>query len=182
MKVDLRLLRAERGAVLQVDCDEPLQSGIAEIPFTVPVEGRLTLTNLGAVLRVEGRVRTVAGLVCDLCATPFELRLEAAVEEEIDWAPEEADAAQEAGEAYLTHAGDTPFLDIDAVVRDALVLALPMVARCSPDCRGLCSRCGANLRVEPCRCEQEGARTAADPRLASLAEWQKNRSSSGPAS
>jgi uncharacterized protein len=181
-KVDLRLLRAERGAVLQVECDDPVQSRVAEIPFTEPVAGRLTLTNLGAVLRIEGRLRTVVDLTCDLCTMPFKLGLEARVEEEIGWMPGDPTAVREAGEAHLIHAGDAVFLDVDAVARDALVLALPMVARCSPDCRGLCSGCGANLRLERCRCGRDGAVTAADPRLESLAGWRKDRSSLGPVS
>jgi uncharacterized protein len=34
-------------------------------------------------------------------------------------------------------------IDLEPVVRDAVVLALPQVPLCSPDCAGLCSECGA---------------------------------------
>jgi uncharacterized protein len=40
-------------------------------------------------------------------------------------------------------------LDLKSWARDALVLALPVQIRCSADCRGLCSVCGANLNEEP---------------------------------
>jgi uncharacterized protein len=76
--------------------------------------------------------------------------------------------------------GDSVLLDVEALVRDALVLALPMAARCSTECRGLCPGCGADLRVEPCRCASEN--DVIDPRLARLAAWRGRRSESGAAS
>jgi len=51
------------------------------------------------------------------------------------------------------------------VLREQVLLALPMKVICRSDCRGLCPNCGANLNHEECRCETH----AADPRLAPLA-------------
>jgi uncharacterized protein len=180
MKVDLRFLRAERGGRLDVECHEPIASQIDDVPFTEPVQGALTLANLGAVLRVDGHVHTVARLICDRCATVFHHSLNAVIEEEIAWDEATAPGAtiDDAG-TYLLRVGDGIFLDVGALARDALVVALPMVARCSPDCRGLCPRCGANLRLEPCACSAEAERDTIDPRLELLAVWQKARSSSG---
>ena len=44
---------------------------------------------------------------------------------------------------------DGDVLDVKSWARDALVLALPVQIRCTPECRGLCSVCGANLNEEP---------------------------------
>jgi uncharacterized protein len=180
LRVDLRPLRAERDATLVVTCHEPLASRVDEIPFIEPVEGTLTLVNLGAVVRAEGRFKTVAGLTCDRCAQPFGQRLEATVEEDLAWSPDgPAGAGPGEGGDYLIRFGDTILLDVEALARDVLVLALPMVARCSPDCPGLCDGCGANLRVEPCRCGKASAATeAVDPRLGPLAAWQERGPSS----
>lgn len=41
-------------------------------------------------------------------------------------------------------------VDLDAGVREAALLARPMVPLCRPDCRGLCSRCGADWNEGPC--------------------------------
>jgi uncharacterized protein len=56
-------------------------------------------------------------------------------------------------------------LDLQEVVRQDLILALPMQALCSDACRGLCPECGQNLNGEPC----EHVGQARDERLASLA-------------
>jgi uncharacterized protein len=176
LTVDLRPLRAERGASLVVTVHETVASGVDEVPFHEPVEGTLTLTNLGGVVQVDGRVRTAVQMTCDRCAVPFAHRLEAEVDEELDWtSARAADAPGEEG-GCLIDAGDTIALDVEALVREALLVALPMTARCQPDCPGLCERCGANLRIERCRCGQTVAETTAvDPRLAPLERWSERQ-------
>ena len=43
-------------------------------------------------------------------------------------------------------------MDAGDEVRQALVLAVPMRVVCSPDCKGLCARCGTNRNVGECQC------------------------------
>lgn len=40
-------------------------------------------------------------------------------------------------------------IDLEPALRDAVVLELPFIPLCRPDCRGLCPACGANLNDEP---------------------------------
>jgi uncharacterized protein len=40
-------------------------------------------------------------------------------------------------------------LDLEPVVRDAIVLSLPFQPVCSPQCPGLCSQCGIRLAEDP---------------------------------
>jgi len=57
-------------------------------------------------------------------------------------------------------------LDLAGWARDAFALALPGQIACTPDCRGLCPRCGADLNADP-----EHAHDAEpDPRWAKLSE------------
>jgi len=58
---------------------------------------------------------------------------------------------------------DGDLLDIEPVLRDAVVLALPFQPLCRDDCPGLCSECGARLADDP----QHGHQ-ATDPRWAAL--------------
>jgi uncharacterized protein len=52
------------------------------------------------------------------------------------------------------------------MIKDALVLELPLVPLCSPECPGLCPSCGQSLKEGSCDCDQ----TARDPRWAVLSE------------
>jgi uncharacterized protein len=54
-------------------------------------------------------------------------------------------------------------LDLSEVLREELVLAMPVFVECRPDCKGLCPRCGANLNDGPCECAP-----ASDPRWDAL--------------
>jgi uncharacterized protein len=55
-------------------------------------------------------------------------------------------------------------IDLDPIVREQVLLALPMNAVCREDCKGLCAQCGQNLNEKQCGCEQK----VIDPRLAPL--------------
>jgi len=54
-------------------------------------------------------------------------------------------------------------LDLEPVVRDAVVLALPLQPVCEEDCPGLCVECGARLAEDP-----DHRHDALDPRWAAL--------------
>lgn len=59
---------------------------------------------------------------------------------------------------------DGDLLGLEPVVRDAVVLALPLAPLCSPDCPGLCVECGARLAADPSHAHDQH-----DPRWAGLA-------------
>ena len=44
------------------------------------------------------------------------------------------------------------YLEIDKDIREEILLNLPMKVICSPDCKGLCPRCGVNLNCQKCTC------------------------------
>jgi len=52
------------------------------------------------------------------------------------------------------------------VLREQVLLAVPLKAICRQDCKGLCSQCGANLNAAQCSC----AEPVEDPRWAALKE------------
>jgi uncharacterized protein len=56
-------------------------------------------------------------------------------------------------------------IDLEPVVRQAVVLELPLAPLCRPDCLGLCVSCGADLNDGPCGCppaSEPGAWAALD--------------------
>jgi uncharacterized protein len=73
-----------------------------------------------------------------------------------------------AGSFALADADREPFdgrtIDLDPIVREQVLLALPVSVLCREDCKGLCAQCGQNLNEAECGCE----RKVVDPRLAVL--------------
>ena len=61
-------------------------------------------------------------------------------------------------------------VDLGDLARVAFILGMNTKVLCSEDCRGLCSRCGADLNLGPCSCKKE-----IDPRLAALAKLLENK-------
>ena len=59
---------------------------------------------------------------------------------------------------------DGKIIDLEPLVREQVLLALPMNAVCREECRGLCTHCGQNLNEKQCEC----AASYVDPRLAAL--------------
>ena len=82
--------------------------------------------------------------------------------------PEEDDAASEEGAEVREEDLDTfPFdgerVDLEPVLREQFVLAVPFAPLCAETCKGLCPQCGIDLNTGTCACEK-----AIDPRLAAL--------------
>ena len=53
---------------------------------------------------------------------------------------------------------------LEDVLREQVLLALPLKVTCRADCKGLCPQCGKNLNQEQCSCSRE----VEDPRWAAL--------------
>ena len=69
---------------------------------------------------------------------------------------------EESSEDELSLEGD--LLDLEPVLRDAVVLALPFKPVCDPECPGLCPECGARLADDPDHTHGD----AIDPRWSTL--------------
>jgi uncharacterized protein len=46
---------------------------------------------------------------------------------------------------------------LDDVIREEVILAIPMRPLCGPDCKGLCVRCGQDLNIGACNCSRDEA-------------------------
>ena len=60
-------------------------------------------------------------------------------------------------------------LELHDVLREQLLLQVPLKAVCREDCKGLCPQCGRNLNEAPCGCQQK----VADPRWSALENIKK---------
>ena len=46
-------------------------------------------------------------------------------------------------------------MDLEAIIREQIILMVPLKPLCREDCRGLCPNCGANLNLESCDCKTD---------------------------
>ena len=106
--------------------------------------------------------------VCRRCAMPVGGVLEVAVRERFVPGPltgsPGGDPVPEDDEAYPIVDDE---LDLGPMVREALVLELPLAPLCRPDCQGLCPGCGVDRNHEACTCV-----APVDPRWAILSVLQ----------
>jgi len=58
---------------------------------------------------------------------------------------------------------------LEDILKEQILLALPVKQVCSTECKGLCPQCGRNLNVEDCDC----VTTMSDPRWAALEDIRK---------
>ncbi len=126
-----------------------------DVPVTVDAEVESVVEGM----LVTGLVSTWAKLQCARCLRTIDQEFRVDVQELFALDPREAE-----DEGYALLPDDR--LPLDAMARDAIVLAFPPAPLCRPDCAGLCHQCGADLNVTDCGHRQG----AVDPRWADLAE------------
>ena len=121
----------------------------------------------GEEVRVRGSLQTSVELRCDRCLGPVPVPVN------VDFVANFVRATDPAAEAKELQDEDLEFsvydgdsVDLDEIVREQILLALPARQLCREDCEGLCAACGKNLNAESCDC----ARHETDPRWAALAD------------
>lgn len=122
---------------------------LAGVPQGAGIELDLLLEAVMEGVLVSGTARAEATGQCARCLDPLTLELEVGLQELFTYAAPGDDGAS-ADSAISEAAGDVhhldgDLLDLEPVLRDAVVLALPLAPLCREDCPGLCAECGARL-------------------------------------
>lgn len=165
--LDTRELGRRPGSQRLVSLTAPAPAGLG-IEVLRVVEGAPVELDLRLEAVMEGVLVTgtaTAGLEgeCVRCLEPLEDDLEVDLQELYVYDDiRDADSAREDDEVHMLE-GD--LLDLEPVLRDAVVLALPFQPLCQEDCPGLCVECGARILDEPDHRHEEQV----DPRWAGLA-------------
>lgn len=121
-------------------------------------------------VQVGGGVEVDLTPPCDRCLEPFDRHLSVPVEVTLSPADEVATEGEEDEEVELTeddlnfsfYEGDE--IDLGDLIRQFLLLEVPIRHLCAEDCKGLCPHCGENLNHKKCDCRP----ARGDPRLAVL--------------
>ncbi|MER5947871.1 YceD family protein [Streptomyces sp. NPDC001904] len=129
--------------------------GVIAVPEGAPVEIELRLESVMDGVLVTGTARASAEGECVRCLEPLGLEVDADFQEMFSYPDaddrgrvkaEPGDDAEDDEDRLFLEDG---LFDLEPVLRDAVVLALPMQPVCQEDCEGLCSECGVRLSDEP---------------------------------
>ncbi|GHA43964.1 hypothetical protein GCM10010372_50050 [Streptomyces tauricus] len=129
--------------------------GVIGVPEGAPVKLDLRLESVMEGVLVTGTAHALAKGECVRCLEPVEQQLETDFQEMFSYPDaddrgrvkaEPADDAEDDEDTLFIEDG---LFDLEPVLRDAVVLALPMQPVCQDDCPGLCSQCGARLADDP---------------------------------
>lgn len=112
------------------------------------------LKDSGGELRIQGRYTVELKAVCDRCLTEARFPLDAGFD--LFYQPASTIARDEEIEI---HEGEVEIgfysnggLELEDILREQILLALPMQRVCSEDCKGICPICGKNRNQSACDC------------------------------
>jgi uncharacterized protein len=129
-----------------------------DIHLARPVSADIELMPEQERVKVNGRVQAALLLPCSRCLQEYTFEIDESfslvllkpgpedTRAEVDLRPEDLD----------TEHFDGTTIDLDRIVGEEILLALPQQGVCSPVCKGLCAGCGADLNREPCTCSEKG--------------------------
>ena len=161
-----RLLMEPIGSTRRFELNEPVSGELDGLaPGLATGSVRLLRTHEGLVVFAD--VEVEMGAFCDRCLNNFTRVSPLTLEEEcyttFDPATGQRMYPPDVSEGVI-HIDTRQTLDLSDVFRQYLLTCEPLKALCSPDCRGLCPECGADLNLEMCECEA----LPVDPRWGAL--------------
>ena len=173
MKLDLSEIARILGKRYHYEIDEP---PIVDdtVVCAEPIRGEIDFSNTGSLLIARGRFATSVQLECSRCLKTFTVPVTAEIDEgfpipvpsdsEEELAPE-IEEEQEPESLFVEN-----MLDLTELIRQSIILAVPIRPLCEVACKGICPSCGQNLNEAQCGCEPEP-----DLPLSDLAERWKQR-------
>ncbi|HEV8571809.1 MAG TPA: YceD family protein [Actinomycetota bacterium] len=158
--VDVRDLLDSPGSSRQLHLAErfeDLETELGEASPEVPLRIDVLLESVLEGILVSGPLSGRIDYRCARCLTPFSGDFRVEVTELFAREPTADD------DDYPVREGA---IDLEPMVRDAVLLAMPFSPLCREDCQGLCERCGGDRNVGECTCPPP-----ADPRWEPLSRW-----------
>ena len=159
---------------LTYDDHEPIGIPLLAVPSDGPIFLDLRIEAVAQGVLATGQVSADAIGECTRCLDPVIFAIDETFQElfhyQVDYRQKsktkEAKEVEVGDEDELLEM-DGDFINLDAPIRDALVLNLPVNPLCAEDCEGLCPTCGVKWELLP----EDHAHGAADIRWAGLTDW-----------
>jgi uncharacterized protein len=166
VRIELENLEGRKGDFAHVYQPDELNPVDERVRLTAPaaVTGKVRLS--GNEVFVSGHVDTRAQIECDRCLQPVEAPVSADFTlDYITGSEYESSEVAELTEAEMSVAVfDGEGLDVDEIVKEQILLAVPTRMLCREDCKGICPECGIDRNTGECSCVADDI----DPRWAAL--------------
>jgi uncharacterized protein len=166
MRIELENLESGKGDFAHVYQPDDLNPIDERIRLIEPATVSGTVRKSRHDVFVDGHLDTRAQVECDRCLQQVELPVSADFSlEYIPGSEYESSEVAELGEAELAVAvfdGET--IDVDEIVKEQILLAVPTRVLCREDCKGICPECGKDRNTGECTCVTDNI----DPRWAAL--------------
>lgn len=128
----------------------------------------LEITKSGEDLYVRGAVKATVSLPCGLCLAPARVTIDAPVKMVYTVEGDEPEANDDNpldDSDFGSYDGEV--LDLAPMLREQIILSVPMAPRCRESCKGLCPTCGENRNERDCG-HKDVETAAATPLAAAL--------------
>ncbi len=117
------------------------------------------LPHTGGEVRIQGRYTVEMGAECDRCLAPARFPLDAGFDlfyRPMSFIAKDEEVEIDEGEAEIGFY-EGGGLELEDILREQVLLALPMQRVCSADCKGICPACGQNRNETACECTVDSA-------------------------
>ncbi len=164
MILDLEPIFNNEGMVKQFNYELDLseQELNGSKPFASPVKISGHAGNYTGIVELHATADFTLETACDRCAKPISLPLATKIFHTL------VTSLNDETNDELMLVNELRF-DLDPLITEDIFLDLPSKFLCGEDCKGICSKCGADLNAGSCSCEKE-----VDPRLAALKQLLDN--------
>jgi len=139
---------------LSLNIDEKISTGNS---FEVsPVSAHLEMHKIGREIIINGRVKTEMKFQCSRCLQDFDRDLDipvSVVYHPIDEMHLERHELKDDEMDMSFYKGDV--LDLQDMLEEQIMLNMQMKPLCDENCKGICPKCGRDLNVDVCHCENK---------------------------
>jgi uncharacterized protein len=157
MRIELDKLEEQAGNFSRVYQPADIALDDRDVRLGEPAEVHGRIKRKGSEVELRGELRATIEVACARCLKAVQLPVQTEFVERfvrsVSWRGEEQHELHEEDLNLAVFDGEV--IDLDDVVREEILLAIPDHVLCRGDCEGLCPHCGADRNVTACGCENE---------------------------
>lgn len=154
MRIELENLERGGSAFAHSYQPDELTFDEHDLRLVEPVEVKGRVRRRDGEVELRGRLATRVAIPCGRCLKSVELPIEVEFSERfapaVAWKDEEQHELQPEDLDLAVFDGEG--LELDDLVREEVILAIPGQVLCQEQCRGLCPDCGTDLNTSSCDC------------------------------